>query len=162
MQGIELKRVIQLGIVVADADTTARHYREVFGIAEESMMVLDTRELDDWRDQQYRGNPVRFDLKVVLFNHRGIQFELIEPLGGEDNCYSEFLRDKGPGIQHIFIHMEDFDKTSEALIADGVPILTSGHMLGADYRYFDFSDKLGLILETAKLPEDYVQSIIDS
>ena len=162
MPHINLKKVIQLGIVVEDAEKTAANYQKIFKIADDAMMRLDTRQMEDWQNQTYKDRPVTFELRIILFNYRGIQFELIEPTGGDDNCYSDFLRKNGPGIQHIFIHMDDHNKTSSKLVEEGVPVLTSGHMLGADYKYFDFSKQLGLILETADLPDSYVQSIIDS
>ena len=163
MAQAKVKKVIQLGIVVNDVGKIADNYVELFGVNKETIMFFDTRELaGDWKNTEYMGKPVKFDLKIALISHAGIQFELIEPVGGDDNPYSDFLKNSGGGLHHVFISFDDYEESVKALFDKKIPILTSGELLGGAYKFFDLTKELGLIVETAEVPEDYVESIVTS
>ena len=163
MAQVDVNKVIQLGIVVDDAERIADNYVELFGVNREAIMFLDTRELaGDWKNTEYMGKPVKFDLKIALISRAGIQFELIEPVGGDDNPYSDFLKNNGGGLHHVFIAFDNYEESVKALFDKKIPILTSGELLGGAYKYFDLTKELGLIVETAEVPDDYVESIVTS
>jgi hypothetical protein len=162
MDHIKLDQVWQLGIVVDDAEKIADNYASMFGLDKDDFIYMDTRDLDEenWHSTIWNGKPVKFDLKVVLIACGGIQFELIEPIGGDENEYSYFLKTKGGGLHHVCTVFKDYENTLDYFQKNGIKILTQGSMTGGDYKYFDLREQLGVIFETAPMTVEMARAMM--
>ncbi len=87
----------------------------------------------------YRGAPADFTAHISLSYSGATQLELVEPVRGE-SIYSEFLRERGPGLHHICVEPEDFDAALRAATAAGTPVVQQGDMGGQmRFAYLDGS-----------------------
>jgi hypothetical protein len=156
---LRFKQVFQLGIIVKNIDASVGKYKSMLGVTDAAITRFRTSDLPDWTKLKYKGAPVDFQLDIALINHAGIQFELIQPLSGDANAYSDFLEQVGEGIQHIMVQV-DYGATLKSLEEAAYPPLTEGQMVGTQFRYFDLTNDLGFVLELVDVPDDFVQSII--
>jgi len=108
-------------------------------------------------DQTYYGKPVSFDLSLALVNYAGIQFEFIQPLRGDDNPYSDYLKSNpNGGIHHINVAWRDFGGACKALRDAGATELTTGELMGGEFIYLELLEQMGLVFESsANIPDDY-------
>jgi len=89
-----------------------------------------------------RGKPATdgFGLKMVVgrLGPTGEgQIELLEPQRN-DNPLADFLREHGPGLNHIAFVVPDYNALTQALRATGVPPLKEIHVPGMVHSsYFD-------------------------
>lgn len=142
----DLGPVVQVGIVVRDAATTAQAWVERF--------KLDPPYIVDWPPpdhnlegtRTYHGQPGTFRMRLAFIETGPVQIEFIEPLEGE-NIYADFLAEHGEGIHHILFEVDDPQAVATGL---GVKILQSGGSIlrpGALWAYLDTQDILGCIIE---------------
>lgn len=151
MDNIKVDLVWQIGVVVKDAAATAENYAKIFGLDRETFQPFNTSELPPelWKDTKWNGKPVKFDLKIINIQFGGMQFEIIEPAGGDENEYSNFLKTTGGGIHHVNTVMPDMDGALEFAKENNINIVTEGNIAGLEYKYFDFKEQLGIICEGA-------------
>jgi len=146
----------QMGMVVEDAEKTARFMENVLGWGPFAFVEL---ELKDYR---FRGQPGACVIKVGLGNSGPIEVELIEVLRGDEaNPYSEFLREHGEGLQHVRLDspMEGGRSLEDQLaVFAGHPVkplfevtLTWGEF-EVDVAYLDAREACGLIVEVSGAP----------
>jgi hypothetical protein len=166
MEQVELNRVIQIGIVVPDRDKVVDNFIEFFGWDKEKLSLFDSRELPEelWSDMKYKGEPVKCDLKIATMNYRGIQWEIIEPVGDEVTEFSRFLKDTGGkgGLHHLCYAFKDTPSVIDHLLKKNVPVVTEGNICGKEFRYFDLTKELGLVFEILDFDDDYVEGITGS
>ena len=67
----------------------------------------------------------------------------------------EFLEQKGEGLHHVAVAVDDYDKTVAALEKQGIGILMSGVLRDATYAYLDTEQALGAIFEIYKAPPGF-------
>jgi len=139
--------IIQIGLVVEDAEATARRYQELLGISGWQVNEVDTR-ISKGSNFLHRGKSKAAKAKVVWTNIGKVEIELIEPLD-EESVYAEFLADKGPGIHHVMFSSADFDESTKKLREAGVEELASGELKDTRFALFDTAATLGLICEFA-------------
>ena len=162
MENAEIKHVIQIGVVVPDAQKSVDNFCKLFGQDEDDAFVVDT-ESDGISEAKYYGRDVGFSLIIALINYAGIQFEFIQPTGGDDNPYSVFLEKNGAGIHHINVLFGDYDKSLKAIDAFGGKEMIAGKLYGNSFCYWDLLDQMGLVFETAKdMDEEFCLSIKQS
>ena len=80
----------------------------------------------------YRGRPADFVADISLSYAGDTQLELIAPRSGE-SVYSEFLRDRGPGLHHVCVEADSPDGLAQAIddaAAGGAPVVMQGVMPG--------------------------------
>ncbi|MAG31742.1 MAG: hypothetical protein CL908_12715 [Deltaproteobacteria bacterium] len=157
------QQVIQLGVVVRDVDASLERYKALLGVSDEQIARIETRELPSWLETRYRGEPSDFHARIALLDLGGIQFELIEPVAGDPSCYSEFLEEVGPGIQHIMVQPTDHARLTETLEANGSELINQGMMFGGEFRYYDLTEDLGFVLELYEnMSDEYVRGIVNT
>jgi hypothetical protein len=94
-------------------------------------------------------------MRLALADVGGVQWELLQPLEG-DSIYTEFLAQKGEGLHHVALIVDDYEKTVAALGKEGIGILMSGDIQGGrSYAYLDTERDLGAIVEIYKWPKDW-------
>ena len=146
MSKIDLGPVVQVGIVVRDAQAAVDAWTERFAL--EPAQVVDWPPPGSDLDAQstFRGRPGNFRMRLAFIETGAVQIEFIEPLEG-DNIYSEFLEEKGEGLHHLLFLVEDPQGVAQELAFD---ITQSGGSTldpGAVWAYLDTEKLLGTIIE---------------
>jgi len=131
----------QIGIVVKDLHAFTQELTRLFGIGPFRIFEWPLDGVDP--QATYHGQPGNFRLLLAFVTVGKIQLEIIQPLEGQ-NIYSDFLRDRGPGIHHFRLSIPGFDKGVEAMIRDGIENIASGTGMhvGSKWAYFDTNSKL--------------------
>jgi len=162
MSTVSIKHVLQIGIIVSDVKAALENFCRLFSLDEKkAILIPDTGE--GITSARYYGQEVSFRLAIALINYAGIQFEFIQPLGGDANPYSDFLQQHGPGIHHINVQYSDYDHAIHAFEAAGGKEMVSGQLFGGHFCYWDLCNSIGLVLESSKdLTDEYAQSILHS
>ena len=137
---VKLPPVDQIGIVVKDMDKAIEYYQSIFGWGPFSVMET---ELNGFT---YRGKTGDCRLKLAMGNSGSMEIELIQVLEGE-TPHSEFLREKGEGIQHLRCCVDDLDSILAELAKDGIePVFHhSFPEMGVAFAYLN-SDKIGGVM----------------
>jgi methylmalonyl-CoA/ethylmalonyl-CoA epimerase len=148
--GLPLKRIVQIGIVVADRDRTTQMLTSVFGIG--------PFRLVEWPDRTeskyyYRGVAEKIRVKQAFVQMGDVEVELIQPLEGR-NAYQDFLDQTGGGIHHILFEVSDIDPVLKELAKSGVTVLQSGTGIrpGTRWALLDTQKMLGFYVELRHRP----------
>jgi len=110
---IKLPPVEQVGIVVKDMDKAIDYYSSKFGWG-----PFRVREVV-MNGFTYLGKKGNCRLKMAFAQSGSLEIELIQVLEGE-TPHTEFLREKGKGIQHLGFRVDDLDGMLAALAKDGI------------------------------------------
>jgi methylmalonyl-CoA/ethylmalonyl-CoA epimerase len=65
------------------------------------------------------------DTRLVMLTIAGARIELMQPGGGSDNPFSQFLTEHGEGIYSYCVYVEDFDEEITRLKKMGVKLRES-------------------------------------
>ncbi len=149
-----LQNILQVCVVVEDLREAMRHYWEVLGIGP---WKIYTFEPPDLTDTTLRGAPEPYSMKVGLAQIGNVQWELIQPLTGR-STYREFLEQKGGGLHHVLVQVENYDDTLKELQKRDIGVLMGGSWRGATYAYADTEKSLGTVLEFCKVSPGWVMS----
>jgi methylmalonyl-CoA/ethylmalonyl-CoA epimerase len=143
-----IKDVVQIGVVVADADACVARYRELLNLQDWNINYVDTGA---GKGQNFFiGNkPVAAKAKIAWINIGNVELEIIEPRD-EESIYAQFLRDRGPGIHHVMFAVSDYDQCNESMIENNVAVLGGGELQQTRFRMFDTEKDLGFICEIAE------------
>jgi catechol 2,3-dioxygenase-like lactoylglutathione lyase family enzyme len=119
----------QIAWVTTDLDATEMALTSLLGVRK-WVRIPDVHFGPD--SCTYHGKPADFVASISLSYLGDMQLELISPTRGE-NIYSDFLRDHGPGLHHIWVEAESpeqFDAKLAAAAAHGAPVVQEGLMPG--------------------------------
>ncbi len=120
----ELGTLRQLAWVVADIDAAMDHWSRVLGVGPwfYKPHVGVTRFRHQGREA---ASPAELpDLAIAFANSGALQLELIMQRNDAPSMYRDFLRQHGPGMQHIAFWTEQFDAQVQQLLDAGY---TEGH-----------------------------------
>ena len=152
LASVQLKRLVQIGIVVADRDRTTQLLTSLFGIG--------PFRLVEWPDRPeskyyYRGTERHIRIKQAFVQLGGVEVELIQPLEGH-NAYQDFLDQTGGGIHHVLFEVPDIDPVIQELAKSGVTVLQSGTGIrpGTRWALMDTQKLLGFLVELRHRPGD--------
>jgi methylmalonyl-CoA/ethylmalonyl-CoA epimerase len=148
--GLELKRIVQIGVVVADRDRTTQLLTSVFGIGPFRLVEWpDRAESKYW----YRGVEEKIRIKQAFVQLGDVEVELIQPVEGH-NAYQDFLDQTGGGIHHVLFEVKDIDPVIEELAKSGVAVLQSGTGIrpGTRWALLDTQQLLGFYVELRHRP----------
>jgi methylmalonyl-CoA/ethylmalonyl-CoA epimerase len=143
MNKIDSTTVVQIGLIVRDAEKTASAYAEVFGIPKPAVVPI---AYDAFANTHFHGRPSTARGKAAFFDLGTVQMELIEPVGAP-STWEEFLRTHGEGIHHIAFKTADMAAARNFLSSKGLETVQEGGWDGGQYAYVDCSGQLGTILE---------------
>ena len=147
---VELKQVVQVCTVVKDIQKAMERYWK-FGIGPWSIYTFQPPELTN---TTFHGKPAKYSMKLAIAMIGNVMWELIEPLEGP-STYKEFLEQKGEGLHHVLLAVDNFDQTVATLGKKGVGILMKGDWKGMTYAYLDTEKELGAVFEIFK-PLDWI------
>lgn len=137
---VKLPPVDQIGIVVKDMDRAIEYYQSTFGWGPFNVMESELKGFI------YRGKTGDCRLKLAMGKSGPMEIELIQVMEGE-TPHSEFLREKGEGIQHLRCCVDDLDSILAELAKDGIePVFhQSLPEMGVAFAYLN-SDKIGGVM----------------
>jgi methylmalonyl-CoA/ethylmalonyl-CoA epimerase len=148
--GLQLKQLVQIGIVVADRDQTTRALTSLFGIG--------PFRLVDWPDRpeskyQYRGVDETIRIRQAFVQLGAVEIELIQPLEGH-NAYQDFLDETGGGIHHVLFEVNDIEPVLQELAKSGITVLQSGTGIrpGTRWALLDTREQVGFYVELRHRP----------
>ena len=148
--GIQLKRLVQIGIVVADLDHTTKLLTSLFGIGPFRFV--------EWPDRPdskyyYRGVEEHIRIKQAFVQLGEVEVELIQPIEGH-NGYQDFLDETGGGIHHLLFEVPDIDPVIQELAKSGVTVLQAGTGIrpGTRWALLDTQKSLGFLVELRHRP----------
>ena len=100
---VGIKRVDHVSMAVWKIDDQLPFFTEVFG----------------WKEAGRFRNEAAGFAGVVLDvpgadGQRQMQWEILEPIG-EDSFIAKFLRERGPGLHHVTLEVDDADRAAGAL-----------------------------------------------
>ena len=139
--------IIQVGIVVRDAEQTANQYRKLLGLDDWKVNYVDTRS-GIGSNFQRNGATIEAKAKILWMNIGNVELELIEPQD-EDSVYTLFLQEKGPGIHHVMFSTPDYHACKKHMLDNHIGAIGSGELQQTRFQMFDTQEKLGLICEIA-------------
>ncbi|MFC1944596.1 VOC family protein [Chloroflexota bacterium] len=144
---VKLPPVEQIGIVVNDIDRAIQYYTSVFGLG-----PFRVREFEN-KGAIYKGQPSNNRSKVAFARSGSIEIELIQVLDGESPA-TEFLREKGEGIQHLCFGVDDLEETLAELTKDGINTMyrMSSQEYGTDIAFINSNDVGGVMFELYQRP----------
>jgi catechol 2,3-dioxygenase-like lactoylglutathione lyase family enzyme len=119
----------QIAWVTPDLDATEQALTGLLGVRK-WVRIPDVHFAPD--TCSYHGKPADFVASISLSYLGDMQLELLSPVRGE-NIYSDFLRDRGPGLHHICMEAESpeqFDAALAAAADQGAPVVQQGVMPG--------------------------------
>ena len=118
---MKIKRVNHLGVIVGDLDDAVQGFTEHLGLRLDHM-------------EQYGD-----ELDIAFLPCGETLVELIKPLKNQGSN-AEYLREHGPGIQHVAFEVDDLDAALEELDKRGVKPLGDAPMPGAGGTRIAFLD----------------------
>jgi hypothetical protein len=147
---VQLKRLVQIGIVVPDRDRTTQLLTSLFGIG--------PFHFAEWPDRVeskycYRGVEEQVRIKQAFVQLGDVEVELIQPLEGRSG-YKDFLDQTGGGIHHVLFEVKDIDPVIDELAKSGVTVLQSGTGIrpGTRWALMDTQKLLGFLVELRHRP----------
>lgn len=148
--GIQLKRVVQIGIVVADVNKTTQLLTSLFGIGPFRFVEWPDRAESKY---YFRGVEEHIRIRQAFVQLGGVEVELIQPLEGHSG-YMDFLDQTGGGIHHLLFEVNDIDPVIRELAESGVAVLQAGTGIrpGTRWALLDTRDLLGFFVELRHRP----------
>jgi hypothetical protein len=147
---VELKRPVQVGILVKDLERTTRLLGSLFGLGPFHFIEWPNRSDSKY---YYRGAEQHIKNRQAFLQVGPLELELIQLLEGDRNAFRSFLDQKGEGIHHILFEVEDIDAVINMLSEAGVGVLQSGTGIrpGTRWALLDTQDLLGFLVELRHL-----------
>ena len=147
MQKSKAEIVFQIGFVVDDLDKYVNNLKEYFDFDENSINIKTMGD-DGITEFFYNGEKIETRYRRARLDFGGIDFEYIEPLNKEGgDPYSDWLREHGPGINHINMKLEDRSVIDKIMEKEGRPPLFVSKTGDISLESYDFRDLFGFIGE---------------
>jgi len=143
MSEIKLEKFDQIGIVVKNIENAAKifggvmDFKNKLSIVEQSSTVL------------YKGKEVTFQMKKVMQNFGGKQFEIVE-LGDSngDHLYLDFIKEGNEGLHHLGAYTKNADELIEHFKNQyKIDVIQTGKAGKVKFDYLDTKKTLGFYLE---------------
>ena len=155
-------KVEQISMVVRDAKASAKFLCDEYGIG--PWVCVQFGDAGDGNDNWIPIENVVLDGEEIgtysidcccCKMPSGIEIEIISPKKG-DSVFARFLKEKGPGIQHISVNNGDYEETLARMKVAGY---TKGQTATVDKvetcSFIDHRDLVGCFLEIHKRPENF-------
>ena len=142
----------QVAIVVEDLDQAVENYWELLGIGPWRIHTFGRPAV---KRMSYHGQPSEFMFRTAFAQVGPLRLELIQVIAGQ-TIYDDWAEQRGYGLHHIGVLVDDMDKALEEAREAGLSVLQEGSGYGLDgdghYAYLDTVKLIGTILELIKLP----------
>jgi len=135
-------------MVVKDVDKTIEFYASC-GMGPFRVVNLEIK------DYTYKGKKGNCRLKVAMLDGPPVSIELIQVLEGE-TPHSDFLREKGEGVQHFGIHVDDLRGILAELAKEGIKPVFRGSIPNInEFAYMDTDKNGGVMFELSQMAPNY-------
>lgn len=132
---MKVSRVNHLGVIVEDIDAAMTGFRDTLGLPLE-------------RTEVYAGV-----LDIAFLPCGDTQIELIQPRSDDDPA-GAYLRDHGPGIQHVAFEVDDIEEALEQMRGRSVEVIGEAPRPGAGGTLIAFLDPRsfgGILVELCQI-----------
>jgi catechol 2,3-dioxygenase-like lactoylglutathione lyase family enzyme len=148
---VQLKRLVQIGVVVADLRKTTEALSTLFGMGPFRFVEWPNRPDSKY---YYRGTEEKIQITQAFVQLGDVEVELIQPVAGERNAYKEFLEQKGGGIHHVLFEVPDIDPVLEQMEKAGIAVLQAGTGIrpGTRWALLDTQEACGFLVELRHRP----------
>ena len=148
---VELKRAVQIGIVVDDLERTTNLLSTVFGIGPFRFIEWPNRPDSHFT---YQGKEEPIKIRQAFVQVGPLELEFIQPLEGDRNAYREFLDRTGGGIHHLLFEVPDIEAVVNEVAKSGIEVLQTGTGIrpGTRWALLDTLKQAGLYLELRHRP----------
>jgi hypothetical protein len=155
------KEIVQIGVVVEDAEKTAKNYWEILGIGPWVLVDFKPPHVTDGILHGITMREVDFHVRGAIADHGNIQFELLQPIHGP-GTHMEFLKMNGEGVNHFsFGEVDDHDEVVFVLGNQGIDVEMSGLLGGATtFTYMSTQGDLGTTMELLKVRPGVENSLV--
>ena len=141
----KIETINQLGFVVCDIGKTSKIWEQFFGIGPFQILERPPEEII------YQGKKETIQIKNALIRLGSLQLELIEVIQGKC-CQGDFLEQKGEGLHHLGIFVDDLDEAIVTVKQNGIEVLQTGTAAGSiRFAYLDTAAELGIVIEFTQL-----------
>lgn len=106
---VGIKRIDHVAMAVWKVEESLSFLTEVLGL----------KVAGRFRSEEERYAGVVLDIPPHKEGVRGVQWEVIEPTS-EDSFLTRFLRERGPGLHHVTLEVEDVDAAARVLREKGI------------------------------------------
>lgn len=135
---MKLGKIAHACIVVNDIDAASDHYSRLLGI-KHWYELRRTSPLD----LEYKGEKRNCDVTIWLGGKGHTKIELVQSRGDE-NVYTDYLKNFGEGIHHVQYYVKDLAKAIEASEKEGLVVLMKASFMSKgmriDYAYVGKDD----------------------
>jgi len=145
------KEIVQIGLVVQNAEEMAKKYWEMMGIGPWHLIDFKPPHLSDGLFHGIPMGDVDMHIRTAITNFGNLQLELLEPISGPSS-HMDFLKSHGEGIHHVSLgELEDHDQVLSAFKGLGIETEMTGLLGGATtFTYMATQKDLGTIFEIVK------------
>ena len=136
-KGIEMK-VDHIGIAVKDLQDTLNLSKKILENSEVQTEEVPTEKV-----------------RVAIIPLGDTRIELLEPMSDE-SAIAKFIKEKGEGVHHIAVTVEDIKASIGKLSAEGLRVLYPEPRLGSHGKMITFvhpKSTRGVLLELCQLPK---------
>jgi hypothetical protein len=138
----------QFSYVVRDLDAAIRHWADVLQVG--PFFVLEHVPYSMCR---YHGAPTDIDMDVALAYSGDVQIELVHQRNDAPSIFTDFLRERGEGLQHVGVITSDLDLALEHFAGRSIePVQDGVAENGTRFAYLDTALVPGTMLELFELP----------
>ncbi len=145
---------MQFSYVVDDLDRAAQHWASLLQVG-----PFFALKHVPYRVCEYRGQPTPVDMSVAIAYSGDIQIELVQQHNDAPSIFQDFLRTRGPGLQHVAIVTENLAEALQAFAQKNVvPIQRGEAENGTLFAYLDTAMIPGTMLELVELPDSVARA----
>ena len=149
MLSINSGKIFQLAYIVPNIDEAVAAWAKLTGTG--PFVVIRHQQ---FVSAQYRGDATHIDVSLAFGFSGESNIELIEVHGDTPCVYSDFVKRRGYGLQHIGVLSDDIDRDSDELASMGAAeIQRSVDTNQTETRFFDTEGSLGTTLELIRSSE---------
>lgn len=142
-QGLGSTVITQIGIIVADIETTAQAWADLLGLSTPEIIITDKVDV---AQTEYKGQSTPARAKLAFFQLGQVALELIQPIDGP-STWKDQLEQHGESLHHIAFEIQGMGEKVPYLANKGLALLQRGEYPGGRYAYVDGTAQLGGILE---------------
>ena len=132
--------IVQVSLIVRNIEETIRKLTSLWKVG-----PFEIRETNH-PEAVVHGKKAHVKARLAFAKVGPIELELIEPIKGE-NIYWEFLQEKGEGVHHLKIPVQDVGREVAKLKEKGIGVLQSADSSRVTYAYLDTEKTFGVIIE---------------
>jgi hypothetical protein len=142
LEKIGTTTIMQICLVVKDAEATMRNFMDLFGIEKGILKQIPPAEKSK---TYYHEKEISTSTKYYVFRMGDIVFELTEP-DDSPSAWKEVLDKNGPGLCYLGVMVEDSEKVVDFLAQKGNPRIHHGGTPESNYSIVDTRESLGFLM----------------